>query len=493
MDGAGNEVVAPAPPAAETARTSGQYAAPVATGDVVDGFLVEERLHQGGMASLWRVTHPDHPLPMLMKVPRTHSGEEPSAIVGFEVEMMILPRLSGPHVPRFIARGDYTRRPYIVMEQIPGPTLRERLDAAPLPIDEVARLGARIATALHDLHRQHVVHLDVKPSNILMRDSGEAVLVDFGLSHHDQLPDLLDEEFVLPLGTAPYMSPEQVQHQRHEPRSDLFSLGVLLYHFTTGARPFGNPSTLRGLRRRLYTAPVPPRALRPDCPPWLQETILRCLEVHAAERHLTGAQLAFDLLHPESVTLTERAHRIDTPGFLARMRRWLHAAGADPQAPATVQAQVVRSPIVLLALDPGGTGALRDALRESVLRLMQTRPGARLACVSVLKTNYIGMDQLLDEQGRSLHLRRLIELKQWAHELRQSLDAAQDDARVTCHVLEAPDVAAALLDYAQRNQVDHIVMGARGSPSLLRVLGSVSAQVATSAECTVTVVRTPQH
>ncbi|HEX6363952.1 MAG TPA: serine/threonine-protein kinase, partial [Albitalea sp.] len=264
-------------------------------GLVIDGFRLDEPLHRGGMAALWRVTRLAAPneLPLIMKVPRIKGGDDPTTVVGFEVEQMILPALAGPHVPRFIAKGDFTGQPYIVMERIGGESLRARLDRAPLPIDEVVDIGWKVATALHDVHRQHVVHLDVKPSNILFRQSGDAVLVDFGLSRHDRLPDLLEEEFELPMGTAPYMSPEQVQFVRNDPRSDLFSLGVMLYHFVTGQRPFGNPSSVRGLRKRLFQDPVPPRALRPDCPPWLQEIVLRCLEVDPARRHQSAAQLAF--------------------------------------------------------------------------------------------------------------------------------------------------------------------------------------------------------
>jgi serine/threonine protein kinase len=171
-----------------------------------------------------------------------------------------------------------------------------------LPFDEVIEVGARTASALHDLHRQGLVHLDVKPSNIMFRADGTAVLVDFGLSRHDKLPDLLEEEFELPMGTSPYMSPEQVQHVRKDPRSDLFALGVMLYHFTTGQRPFGQPESVRGLRKRLYQDAVPPRQLRADCPPWLQEVILQCLEVRPEARFQSGAQLALALQHPTQVT-----------------------------------------------------------------------------------------------------------------------------------------------------------------------------------------------
>ena len=230
------------------------------------------------MAMFYEVTHADHAIPLLMKVPIMAEGEDPAAIVGFEMEQMILPRLTGPHVPRFIAGGDFAAQPYLVYERILGETLKPLMEKLPLPPEEVAAIGAKIATALHDLHGQHVVHLDIKPSNIILREGdGEVVLIDYGLSHHEQLPDLMAEEFRLPYGTAPYMAPEQVFGIRTDPRSDLFALGVLMYFFTTGIRPFGDPQTLKGLKRRIWRDPTPPRKLKPEMPPWLQEIILRCL------------------------------------------------------------------------------------------------------------------------------------------------------------------------------------------------------------------------
>ncbi|MBN8488397.1 MAG: protein kinase [Burkholderiales bacterium] len=468
-------------------------------GEIIDGFRLEERLHQGGMATLWRVQrvdaqgHPvaEHPapLPLIMKVPRIKGGEDPATIVGFEVERMIMPMLSGPHVPKFVAKGDFTRQPHIVMEHIPGETLRPRLDHAPLALDEVVEIGSRVAQALHELHRQNVVHLDIKPSNILFRPDGTAVLVDFGLSRHDHLPDLLDEEFTLPMGTGPYMSPEQVQFVRNDPRSDIFALGVMLYHFTTGERPFGAPTSVGGLRKRLYIDPVPPRALRSDCPPWLQELILKCLEVKPENRYQSAAQLSLDLQNPTQIALTRRAERLQQSSAFKRLKRWFFALGSEPDNRAVSAAELFKkSPIIMAAVDiDSASSQLLEQLRETVRRIVLTEPGARLACVSVMKTARIGMDELVDAEGRSVHVKQLVNLKHWARPISKSLNL--DDGRLTFHVLEAPDPAAAIIDFAKRNHVDHIVMGARGQSALRRYLGSVSSQVVAESDCTVTVVR----
>ncbi|MFG6485840.1 protein kinase [Roseateles sp. BYS78W] len=468
--------------------------APLEVGQVLDGFRLEERLHQGGMANLWRVSRvdgaPDDGTELLMKVPRIKGGEDPATIVGFEVEQMLMPQLSGPHVPRFVARGDWTRQAFIVMERIPGDTLRPRLDDAPLPPEEVADIGARVATALAALHRQHVVHLDIKPSNIMFRPDGTAVLVDFGLSRHEQLPDLLEEEFTLPMGTGPYMSPEQVQFVRSDPRSDIFALGVMLYHLATGERPFGQPNSVRGLRRRLYVEPVPPRAIRPELPRWLQEVILRCLEVRPERRYQSAAQLALDLREPGGVALTARAEKLQVSGAMIRLKRWFFALGSDPAPVQPVAEQLARSPIVMAAVEiDRGTNELRAQLRETVRRIVQTEAGARLACVAVMKINRIGIDELTDQHGQSLHVKQLIALKHWARPISKALNLA--DGRLTFHVLEAPDVADALVDFARRNGVDHIVMGARGASPRRRYLGSVSGHVVAESDCTVTVVREP--
>ena len=119
------------------------------------------------MATLWTVTHPGIAVPLLMKVPKISEGEDPAAIVSFEMEQMIVPRLAGPHVPACFGSGTFERQPYIVIERIPGKTLYDRLGDLPLPYDEARSTAGKIATALADLHRQNVIHHDIKPSSVM--------------------------------------------------------------------------------------------------------------------------------------------------------------------------------------------------------------------------------------------------------------------------------------------------------------------------------------
>jgi len=456
----------------------------VEPGAVLDGFSIGECVHRGGMATLWSVTRPDIAVPLLMKIPRVSEGEDPAAIVSFEMEQMILPRLSGPHVPLCHAVGDFERQAYIVMEIIPGKTLYARLDDLPLPYEEARFLSWKVAGALADLHRQDVIHHDVKPSSIMFRPSGEAVLIDFGLSHHNHLPDLLQEEFRVPFGTAPYTAPERLLGVRDDPRSDLFSLGVLLYFFTTGVRPFGESETMRGMRRRLWRDPYPPRKLRADYPPWLQEIVLRCLEIEPRWRYPTASQLAFDLAHPDQVKLTARAERLARDSLLTVWHRRFNGNLVRPRGKSAVAAQLASSPIVAVAVDVAeGSAELNETLRRTTERILATLPSARLACLNVLKLGRVTIDRTLDEQGNNKHVDRLVTLKHWASPLKL------DESRLTIHVLEAIDPASAILEFTEANRVDHIVIGARQNTLARTLLGSVSSRVAAEAHCTVTVVR----
>lgn len=451
-------------------------------GAIIGGFTLGPLVHKGGMAVLHEATHPDHAIPILVKLPLLAEGDDPAAIVGFEMEQMIMPRLNGPHVPRCLGVG-HEPLPWIAMERIQGETLLPLLDRLPLPIAEVVETGALIAEALCALHRQGVVHLDVKPGN-LMRAGERIILLDFGLSHHAQLPDLMAEEFRLPYGSAPYMAPEQIIGVRGDPASDLFALGAMLYALTTGRNPFGDPQHMGVMKHRLWWDPPPPRALRPDCPPWLQEIILRNLEVEPARRHPTAAQLAFDLRHPEQVSQTARAAKLKRDPWADRMRRRFHPDHQPRLRRNAVAMAQSGAPIIAVAIDlDTASPELCTAMHGMVTQIMAILPGSRVACVNVLRTHLLRPDMALDDEGRNKHLQRLLELRHWSAPLKLP------EERLTHHVLEAGSAASAVLEYAKANRVDHIILGARADSLGRRVLGSVAAEIARDAGCSVTVVR----
>ena len=183
------------------------------------------------------------------------------------------------------------------------------------------------------------------------------------------------------------------------------------------------------------------------------------------------------------MALTDRAERRSRDGFLTVLRRRLRP---EPLAlrRAGAAGQIAAAPILAVAVDPSQSDdALAESLRNQVQKMLASRPGARLACINVLKSNLVTIDTTLDEHGRNRHVQRLLELRHWAAPLHLA------EGRVTFHVLEAADAAAAILDYARANRVDHMVLGARENSLSRRLLGSVAGQVAAEAPCSVTVVR----
>ncbi len=461
----------------------------LAPGHELDGFVVDACIHHGSMAHIYRVHYaqgaPDPGFPLAMKVPRMSEGDGAETIVSFEVEQQILPALSGPHVPRFVAAGDLARVPYLVMEYVPGETLAHWLDQPALPtLEVVVQLGVALARAVHSLHAQDTVHLDLKPDNVLVREDGSVVLLDFGLSCHAHFPDLLAEELRRAIGSPAWMAPEQVVGVRGDPRSDIFAIGVLLYQLCTRELPFGAPETRGGLRQRLWMPPPPPRRFRPELPAWLQEVILRCLAPEAAQRYPSAAHLAWALQHPQQVRVGPRGEGRQGLGPWALLKRWVRAAGREYQPSPLPRRLITEVPIVMVAVPPGeASDATLYSLREAAATALGTRPGARLACVSVISPDTINSASDLHSET-SVHRRHLVQLRQWVQPLESTGHA------ISCHVLESEHVAKALLDYARGNHVSVIVIGAaRHGLATQRFLATVPIEVAMHAPCTVILVK----
>jgi eukaryotic-like serine/threonine-protein kinase len=462
-------------------------------GTLIDGFEVGRCIHAGGMAHIYEVLHACGPdgqrreaeFPMAMKIPRMTAGDGAETIISFEVELTILPALSGPYVPRFVAAGDLSRLPYLVMEYIEGQTLEHWLESSKnLSARDIAKLGTAMARAAHSLHKQNVCHLDLKPANVLIRPNGQAALLDFGLSCHAHFPDLLAEELRKAVGSPIWIAPEQVVGVRGDPRSDVFAIGVMLYQLATGETPFGEPATAGGMRQRLWMDPRPPRQLRPDLPEWLQEVILRCLEPEADKRYGSAALLSFDLENPDQVSITTRGRQTKGTGGWTHLKRWLRAAGKQYHPSPLPSHQIEEVPIVMVAVPHYDvTDATLYSLREAVKRSLGIRPGARLACVSVISSG----DSSSTDSNRSetaLHRQHITRMRQWA----QPLDLSQHQA--SFHVLESSDVADALLRYANGNDVNMIIMGAATHGlQMQRFVATVPIKVAMEAPCTVILVK----
>ena len=458
-------------------------------GAELDGFTIEECIHSGGMAHIYRVRYTegarDPGFPLAMKIPRMTAGDGEENIVSFEVEHQIMQALSGVHVPRFVAAGDLENVPYLVMEYVHGRTLEHWLELPePALASDLARLCAAVALAVHSLHQQNTVHLDLKPANVLIRPDGSAVLLDFGLSCNALYPDLLAEQLRKAVGSPAWIAPEQVVGVRGDPRSDIFAIGVMLYQLATGALPFGAPQTNAGIRQRLWMDPPPPRKLRPDLPEWFQEVVLRCLEPEAALRYPSAAHLAFDLRHPEQITVTEKGRNTTGTGFRTHFKRWIKAAGMHYQPSPLPAHQIEEVPIVMVAIPHKDVSdATLYSLRQAVARSMGTRPGAKLACVTVISPGQTSTSNDANSET-SVHRRYLASLRQWAQPLEMP------GHQTSFHVLESGDVAQALINYAAGNHVSLIVMGAATHGLMTqRIVATVPIKVAMDAPCTVILVK----
>jgi serine/threonine protein kinase len=212
--------------------------------------------------------------------------------------------LNHPNICTIYDIGEDEGQPFIVMEWMKGQTLHDRISAGPLKVQQIVDIGIEIADALDAAHTQGIVHRDIKPANIFLTERGHVKVMDFGLAKLLGSQDALEtmaqvvEGLTLPgitLGTAAYMSPEQSAGDTLDARSDLFSLGVVLYECATGQRPFIGNSTRAVLSAIMHKAPMAPGMFNPDLPLRLQQVISDCLEKDPDLRYQNAAGLRADL------------------------------------------------------------------------------------------------------------------------------------------------------------------------------------------------------
>lgn len=239
---------------------------------------------------------------------------DPRSVARFEQEAQILARLHHPNVVLVFDTGVDAQDRFIVMELIEGPTLRERLDNdGPLALEHASEVTSNLASALGFAHGRGIVHRDVKPSNVLLPEDGGVKLVDLGIAR------LLSREALTltltVLGTARYMSPEQARGDRVDGRSDLYSLGCVLFEMLTGRTPFeGSPMALSYAHTN--TPPPRVRSINPSVPAAMDELVAALLEKDPAQRPQTGEEVLSSLgavMRHDTVAPTALMERVQLP------------------------------------------------------------------------------------------------------------------------------------------------------------------------------------
>ena len=457
-------------------------------GETIDGFYLKELLCEQPVNNLYRVTHPDHDLPMVMKALRLGTLLPPSSFTEFETEIRILARLRGVYTPRIIAKGDLATCPYFVMEYIEGDALKQAANNAPVAIEQLTQLMIPVCKAVHELHRHNIVHLDIKPGNIRNRADNSVVILDFGTAHHTHLPDLYEDPHKKAPRSFDYVAPEQLHNIRNESRSDLFALGVILYQLATGKLPFGKANHIT-VNKRLYLPPTPPRVVNDRVPAWLQEIILKCLERRPENRFSSAKQIAYALSHPTMVALSNRSELRKKPGLITIARSWLHSIRDDYFQGHQLHPheRITSAPHILIALDLDHTSEeQQQALHNSIRRLAEMDKHSFFTVMTVVERDDLsGIEDITElvKREHPTHVHRQMELRHWMAPL--NIPAS----RTNFQVVEG-HIANEIIAYSNYHVIDNIVIGARGSSTLRRFMGSVSTRVVAEAPCTVTVVRT---
>lgn len=253
-------------------------------------------LGHGGMGSVWLAHDTELDRPVALKVPRFAPEEGAVAVERFRRSARAAATLTHPNLCPVFDVGQHQGTPYLTMPYVEGRSLAEILRDGPLPVTQAVELVARLASGLQQAHSKGVVHRDLNAGNVIVREDGEPVLVDFGLARSANTSRLTVDGQVL--GTPGYLAPEQLsgESERHGPASDVYGLGVLLYELLTGRLPFGR--TLREvLVQEAAQTPTPPSALRSEVGPALDGVCLKAMARRSQDRFVNMEAFAAALRH----------------------------------------------------------------------------------------------------------------------------------------------------------------------------------------------------
>lgn len=278
-------------------------------GDMLDHYRIEAAIAQTGMSALYRATDLNSMRRVAIKVPLEQMEADPVLIERFRREQEIGQLLDHPGIVKTF-NGEERSRLYMVMEWVDGRLLRTILnEEKKLPTERAVKIALGICDALDYMHKRGIVHRDLKPENVMVGEDDQIKLIDFGIAMKEDARRLTFVNVSSLLGTPDYISPEQVKGGRGDQRSDIYSVGIILYEMLTGSVPFVGPNPLAVMNERLLNDVKSPRELNAEVSPELEEILYRALEREPRHRYATASEMMWDLEHQEQVGIEPRGAR----------------------------------------------------------------------------------------------------------------------------------------------------------------------------------------
>src|SRR5215470_2619156 len=269
----------------------------------ISHFRIVEKLGAGGMGVVYKAVDTRLDRPVALKFLPDNMAHDAQALERFRREAQAASALNHPGICTIYDIGEQDHRPFIAMEFIEGETLRQHIHGQPLALEEILRLGIQIADALDAAHTRGIIHRDIKTANVFVTTRGQAKILDFGLAKlvpKGIAPTGGDEADAVSIvgvisGTPSYMSPEQVRGDALDARTDIFSLGLLLFEMATGRQAFGGSAAGMIIEAVLTRSPAPARNINPLIPPALEEIINKALQKDRDQRYQNAADLRMAL------------------------------------------------------------------------------------------------------------------------------------------------------------------------------------------------------